>query len=131
MASETPALDWDKLATYAATPYPPGWNPNEWVLFSPRDPNVHQAIIDVVTSATHRLTGNHYGFDDDTVSDVMLTKFKDPNISCLLNLDATQAAGVHEKKLLENWTTYEGTMVAVGKSIHGAISHLKVTVVDG
>lgn len=124
-------LDWDKLGTYAATPFPPGWDPNSWVLFSPRDPGVHQAIIDVVSSATHRLLGNHYGFDDDDVSAAMLTKFQDPNIFCLLNLDSTQAAGTHEKALLANWQNYEGSTVAVGKSIHGAISHLKVTIVDG
>lgn len=124
-------LDWDKLATYAATPFPNGWNPNEWVLFSPRDTGVHQAIVDVVTSATHRLLMNHYGFDDDTVAATTLEKLADPNIVGVVNLDSTQAAGAHEKALLANWTEYEGTSVAIGRSIHAAISHLKVTVVDG
>ena len=125
------ALDWERLATYAANPFPHGWNPDEYVLFSPRDTGVHQAIIDIVTSASHRLLGNHYGFDDDQVSDVMLEKAADPNIFFLLNLDSSQAGGVHEKKILANWAKYEGATVAVGRSIHAAISHLKVTVVDG
>jgi phosphatidylserine/phosphatidylglycerophosphate/cardiolipin synthase-like enzyme len=126
-----PPLDWGKLATYASTPFPPGWSGNEWVLFSPRDSGVHQAIMDVVASASHRVLGNHYGFDDDTISDLMLEKAADPNIFFLLNLDKSQAGGVHEKKILANWKQYEGTMVAIGDSIHNAISHLKVTVVDG
>lgn len=126
-----PALDWEKLATYASSPFPHGWSPDEYVLFSPRDPGVHQAIIDVVSSGTHRVLGNHFGFDDDQISDLMLQKAADPSIFFLLNLDKTQAGGVHEKKILDNWAKYEGSMVAIGTSIHGAISHLKVTIVDG
>jgi phosphatidylserine/phosphatidylglycerophosphate/cardiolipin synthase-like enzyme len=124
-------LDWAKLASYAANPFPHGWPPDEYVLFSPRDPGVHQAILDIVNSASHRLLGNHYGFDDDEISTAMHAKAADPSVFFLLNLDSSQAGGVHEKKLLEQWQALEGTMVAVGRSIHGAISHLKVTVVDG
>lgn len=124
-------LDWAKIGTYAANPFPPGWADNEYVLFSPRDPGVHQAILDVVNSATHRLIGNHYGFDDDAISAAMLAKANNPAIFFLLNLDSSQAGGVHERQILTAWATLEGTMVAVGRSIHGAISHLKVTIVDG
>ena len=129
--SETPALDWDRLASYAATPFPHGWNPDEYVLFSPRDPGVHQAIVDVVTSAGHSVVANHYGFDDDEISGILLEKSADPEIAFILNLDKSQAGGVHEKKLLAAWQTHVGTSVAVGTSIKHAISHLKVTVVDG
>jgi len=127
----TADLDWASLARHAATPFPHGWAPDEWVFFSPRDPGVHDAIVEVVQSTSHRLLGNHYGFDDDQVSDLMLQKAADPSIFFLLNLDSSQAAGVHEKKILANWQQFEGTMVAVGRSVHAAISHLKVTVVDG
>lgn len=124
-------LDWAKIASYASSPFPHGWDENEYVLFSPRDPGVHQAILDVVNSASHRLLGNHYGFDDDDVSKAMLAKAQDPSIFFLLNLDSSQAGGVHEKQILQAWQSLEGTMVAVGRSIHAAISHLKVTIVDG
>lgn len=124
-------LDWDRLAEYAATPFPPGWNPDEYVLFSPRDPGVHQAIVDVVASAGHSIVANHYGFDDDEVSSLMLEKSADPEIAFVLNLDKSQAGGVHEKKLLAQWQSHVGSSVAVGTSIKHAISHLKVTVVDG
>lgn len=125
------ALDWNALAQYAATPFPPGWPSNEWVFFSPRDPGVHQAVLDVVNSASHSILANHYGFDDDDVSAALLAKVQDPNIAFLLNLDKTQAAGKHEKALLANWQQYIGTSVAVGQSEKHAISHLKVTIVDG
>lgn len=130
-AAPAAGLDWEALAACAAAPFPPGWAPNEYVFFSPRDPGVHQAILAVVNSATHRLLGNHYGFDDDEISAAMLAKAHDPEIFFLLNLDATQAAGKHEAALLQAWQSLEGTMVAVGHSIHAAISHLKVTIVDG
>lgn len=124
-------LDWGKLATYAAAPFPYGWNPNEYVLFSPRDPGVHDAIRDIVASASYSVVANHYGFDDDEISTLLLAKSADPDIAFILNLDSSQAGGVHEKKLLAEWQSHVGTSVAVGRSIDHAISHLKVTVVDG
>ena len=123
---------WSSIAGYTQVPFPHGWAKDEYVLFSPRDlDGVHKALMDIIGLASHRVVANHYGFDDDDVSNLMLTKAKDKNIFFLLNLDATQAAGAHESELLKNWKSYEGTMVAIGKSIHGAISHLKVTVIDG
>lgn len=125
------ALDWDRLATYASTAFPHGWPVDEYVFFSPRDPGVHQAILDVVKSAGHSVLANHYGFDDDEISNALLGKAADPEIAFVLNLDSSQAGGAHEKKLLADWQQHVGTSVAVGRSIRHAISHLKVTVVDG
>ncbi len=123
-------LDWEGLAKYAASPFPPTWNPNEYVFFSPRDPGVHSAILDVVRSASHAVIANHYGFDDDVISAEMFRKASDPDIAFILNLDSSQAGGTHEKALLATWASLIGTSVAVGRSIKSAISHLKVTVVD-
>lgn len=125
------ALDWEKLASYAATPFPAGWDPNAYVFFSPRDPGVHQAIVDVVTAASHRVVVNMYGYDDDQVDKVLHGKAADTEITFWMNLDRSQAGGVHEKALLASWASAVGTSVAVGTSIKHAISHLKVCVVDG
>jgi len=125
------ALDWSKLAEYASTPFPTGWPADEYVFFSPRDLGVHQAIVDVVSSAAHSVVANHYGFDDDQIAEILLAKSADPEIAFVLNLDRSQAAGVHEKKILAEWASHIGSSVAVGQSIKHAISHLKVTVVDG
>jgi phosphatidylserine/phosphatidylglycerophosphate/cardiolipin synthase-like enzyme len=127
----TTPLDWAGLASYAATPFPHGWNPDEYVLFAPRDPGVHSAILDIVRSASYSVVANHYGFDDDEISSALLEKSADPEIAFILNLDSSQAGGVHEKKLLAAWQSHVGTSVAVGTSIKHAISHLKVTIVDG
>lgn len=124
-------LDWPGLARHAATVFPPGWPGDEYVFFSPRDPGVHEAIMDVVSSAAHSVVANHYGFDDQQISDLLLGKSADPEIAFVLNLDETQAAGVHEKALLAAWQSHVGTSVAVGQSLKHAISHLKVTVIDG
>lgn len=131
MTIQVPALDWERLAGCAATAFPAGWPPDEYVFFSPRDPGVHQAILELVQSASHRIVANHYGFDDPEIAAALLAKAADPDIAFILNLDETQAAGVHERELLASWQKYVGTSVAVGQSIKHAISHLKVTVVDG
>lgn len=122
--------NWQSLASCAATAFPPGWNPNEWVFFSPRDAGVHDAILSVIAWAGHAVLANHYGFDDQAVSEALLEKARDPDIAFILNLDKTQAAGAHEKALLAEWQSHVGTSVAIGQSMRHAISHLKVTVVD-
>lgn len=124
-------LDWAKLGTYAATPFPHGWNPDEYVLFSPRDLGVHQAILDVVGSCGHSLLGNHFGFTDPDVAGLAEQKLEDPNIVGVINLDDRQAGGPTEKALVaKDFGPEVGTSVAIGHSIHDAISHLKVWVVD-
>ncbi len=130
-AAQPPALDWAKLASYAATAFPPGWDPDEWVFFSPRDTGVHLAILDVVGSAVHRVVVNMYGYDDDQVDAALHAKAADPDVTFWMNLDESQAAGVHEKALLAPWASAVGTSIAVGTSVKHAISHLKVCVVDG
>lgn len=122
--------DWDALAAFAAQPFAPGWPDDQYTFFSPVD-RVHEVILAVVRSASISLMGNHYGFDDDEVSAAMLAKFKDAQLACMLNLDSSQAAGTHEKVLLESWASYVGNSVAIGQSAKSAISHLKVTVIDG
>jgi phosphatidylserine/phosphatidylglycerophosphate/cardiolipin synthase-like enzyme len=85
----------------------------------------------VIQCAGHSVLANHYGFDDDEISDLLHSKSADPEIAFFLNLDSSQAGGVHERKILEAWQDHVGSSVAIGRSIKGAISHLKVTVIDG
>jgi phosphatidylserine/phosphatidylglycerophosphate/cardiolipin synthase-like enzyme len=125
------ALDWDSFRQFAATPFPDGWPGDTWLFMSPRDRGVHGAILSVVNAAGHSIVANHYGFDDPQVSDALLAKALDPDIAFIMNLDSSQAGGTHEKTLLAAWSSLVGTSVAIGRSIKGAISHLKVTVVDG
>jgi len=124
-------MDWAKLATYALTPFPHGWPADEYVFFSPRDPGLHNVVLDIINSASHSIVANHYGFDDDEIAKALFAKANDHHISFVLNLDSTQAAGKHEAALLQSWHKLIGTSVAVGQSVKHAISHLKVTIVDG
>lgn len=126
------ALDWDSLARFAGTPFPAGWPPDEYVFFSPRDPGVHEAIMAVLDSCGLSLLGNHFGYTDTEVAAKAKEKLENPGIACLINLDDRQEAGPTEKALVEaDYGPEIGTSVAIGHSIHSAISHLKVWVVDG
>jgi phosphatidylserine/phosphatidylglycerophosphate/cardiolipin synthase-like enzyme len=50
-----------------------------------------------------------------------------------MSLDRSQATGAHEKQILANWTTDAfGNSIAIGtSSVHNAISHLKIVIIDG
>lgn len=125
-----PGLDWALLSSYAASPFPPGWSADRYVYFSPVD-HVHNVLIDVIDSAAHRIMVNMYGYDDEGIDSILHGKAADPAITFLMNLDRSQAGGVHEKALLQPWASAEGTSVAVGTSAKHAISHLKVAIIDG
>ena len=50
-----------------------------------------------------------------------------------MSLDRSQSAGVHEKQILASWANNAfGNSIAIGtSSVHNAISHLKIVIVDG
>lgn len=124
------ALDFKALEHYARQRFPADWNPSEYVFFSPVD-DVHAALLDVIGAASHRVSVNMYGFDDDEIDALLHSKAASQNIAFLMNLDKSQAGGVHERVLLAPWASAIGTSIAIGQSAKRAISHLKVCVVDG
>jgi phosphatidylserine/phosphatidylglycerophosphate/cardiolipin synthase-like enzyme len=50
-----------------------------------------------------------------------------------MSLDRSQATGQHEKEILAKWANDAfGNSIAIGtSSVHNAISHLKIVIVDG
>ena len=49
-----------------------------------------------------------------------------------MSLDRSQATGAHEKQILAQWNNDAfGNSIAIGHSAKGAISHLKIVIVDG
>jgi phosphatidylserine/phosphatidylglycerophosphate/cardiolipin synthase-like enzyme len=109
--------------------FPDGWPTDRYSFFSPVD-DVHGALIDVISSAQHCVMVNLYGYDDNEIDAILHSKAAAASMTFLMNLDKSQAGGIHEKVLLAPWASAEGTSVAVGTSVKRAISHLKVCVVD-
>ena len=121
--------DLSALDQYSTTGFPPGTPATMRTFFSPVD-NVHGALVDLIKSAAQSCVVAMYGFDDQELADALLEKLNDEHCFVQFTLDSSQAAGVHEKRILaaEN---YPASSVAVGRSEKGAIMHLKVVVIDG
>lgn len=110
---------------------PVGYPQNIRRLFAPID-DVHGAIVTFCGACRLSMASAMYGWDDDEVDQLFRDKLETSHIPVQLSLDSTQAAGVHEAALLKKWSAQEiGNSVAIGHSVHGAISHDKVIVIDG
>lgn len=97
--------------------------------YSPVD-DLHGALLYVLKTARKELIVAMFGFDDEEFAGVIKEKLSDPSCFVQLTLDSSQAGGVHEKAILAQ-EGYPNSNVAIGRSEHGAIMHLKLMVVDG
>ena len=97
--------------------------------------DVHDILKYVLSRVTTSLYLNMFGFDDDELNDILMTKVIDPNITVLITLDKSQAGGVHEKKLValdqEKDLSKFNTHFVIGQSATHQISHTKGFVADG
>lgn len=117
------------LDKYKTAPYPPGYPDNLRTLYAPID-NVHDALCYLMNAAQHSLIVAIYGFDDDQLAGVLKAKLSQPDCFVQLTLDKTEAAGAHEKLLLEQ-ENYPASSIAIGQSEKHAIMHLKLVIIDG
>ena len=128
-------FDFDQAQTYrtGSIPWPAGYPADLRTFFAPTDgPGIHKLLVDLVSSASHSVVLNMYGYDDDEIDAAIQAKTSDPNVYVQMSLDRSQAGGVHERALLAKWnSTASGTSIAIGQSVKHAISHLKVLIVDG
>lgn len=132
-AKAPPQFDWDSLTQYKAEKrFLDGYPADQRSFFSPRD-SVHPMLASLLASAQHSLVLNMYGYDDDDLDTIIREKLDSEHVYVQMSLDKSQAGGVHEKALLAKWSNTEfGNSIAVGtSSVHHAISHLKVLIVDG
>lgn len=109
--------------------FPPDY-PATWRTFYASVDDVHGVLMAVIGSAATSLACAMYGFDDDEIADLIERKLADEHVQVTLTLDSSQAGGVHERRILAR-ETYPASIVAVGRSEHGKIMHLKEAVIDG
>jgi phosphatidylserine/phosphatidylglycerophosphate/cardiolipin synthase-like enzyme len=127
------SFNWDDLGQYKAEGrFLDGYPPDQRTFFSPRD-NVHGVLVALLDSAQHSIVVNMFGYDDDELNKIIQGKLADEKIFVQMSLDRSQASGVHEKQILARWGNDAfGNSIAVGtSSVHNAISHLKIVIVDG
>jgi phosphatidylserine/phosphatidylglycerophosphate/cardiolipin synthase-like enzyme len=124
---------WEELGQYKAEGrFLDGYPDDERTFFAPRD-NVHGLLVAVLGTAQHSIVVNMFGYDDDELNKIIQSKLADENVYVQMSLDRSQAAGAHEKQILASWSNDAfGNSIAIGtSSIHNAISHLKIVIVDG
>ncbi len=97
--------------------------------------DVHEALKEVLSRATTSIYLNMFGFDDEELNDILMTKIADPSILCVITLDKSQAGGVHEKRILDSDAAKDPTGFSshfvVGSSATHQITHTKGGVADG
>ena len=124
---------WDNLGTYKAEgTFLDGYPDDERTFFAPRD-NVHGLLVALLGTAQHSIVVNMFGYDDDELNTIIQGKLADERVYVQMSLDRSQASGVHEKAILAKWNNNAfGNSIAIGtSSVHNAISHLKIVIVDG
>jgi phosphatidylserine/phosphatidylglycerophosphate/cardiolipin synthase-like enzyme len=127
------SFTWDGLAQYKAEgQFLDGYPDDQRTFFAPRD-NVHGLLVALLGSAQHSIVVNMFGYDDDELNTIIQGKLADENIYVQMSLDRSQASGAHEKEILAKWSNDAfGNSIAIGtSSVHNAISHLKIVIVDG
>ncbi len=126
------SLTWDELGQFkAGGSFPDDYGIETLAFFSPNDPGVHDVILWALLQADQAIVFNVYGFDDDEFAAVIFAAAANPKCYVQGSLDKSQAGGVHEKKLLVEAGALVGSSIAVGQSVHGAISHDKMLICQG
>jgi phosphatidylserine/phosphatidylglycerophosphate/cardiolipin synthase-like enzyme len=119
------------LDVFKVTSPPAGYPTNMRTFYSPED-HVPQVLQSVLSSVAKSIVVAMFGFDDDVLAAMLDTALQNPAIYVQITLDASQAAGVHEKDLLGKYANdMTGNSVAIGHSERGAIMHRKMVIVDG
>ncbi len=109
-------------------------SPDFHLFYVGRD-DVHGVLKYVLSRVTTSLYLNMFGYDDDELNKIVMSKVLDPHVTVLITLDKSQSGGKHEKMLLAADKKYNlkafGSHFVVGQSATHQISHTKGFVADG
>jgi hypothetical protein len=124
-------FSWDDLAPFTrAGEFPADDSPDFRVFYVGRD-DVHSILKYLLSRSTRALKMNMFGYDDDELNTVIETLVEDQQVYVQGTLDKSQAGGVHEKKILDDWKPSMRASFAVGESATHQISHTKGGTIDG
>jgi phosphatidylserine/phosphatidylglycerophosphate/cardiolipin synthase-like enzyme len=125
-------FDWNELGRFKAVGrFLDGYPGDLRTFYSPVD-DVHGVLTSLLASTQKSIVLNMYGYDDDELNEIIMSKLKDEHVYVQMSLDKSQAGGVHERELLAKWShDLIGNSIAIGASTRGAISHMKIVIVDG
>jgi phosphatidylserine/phosphatidylglycerophosphate/cardiolipin synthase-like enzyme len=125
-------FEWENLGQYkAAGRFLDGYPDDIRTFYSPVD-KLHGVLTSLLASTQQSIVVNMFGYDDSDLNSIILEKLEDEHVYVQMSLDKTQAKGVHERTLLETWKhELAGNSIAIGHSSKGAISHMKIVIIDG
>ena len=97
--------------------------------------DVHDILKYVLSRVSVSLYLNMFGYDDDELNDILMSKAMNPNVTVMITLDKSQSSGKTEKALLDadqkkNLSDFN-THFVIGQSLTHQISHTKGFVADG
>ena len=124
---------WDTLAQFkGGGRFLDGYPDDQRTFFAPRD-NIHGLLVALLTSAQHSIVVNMFGYDDDQLNAIIQDKLTNERVYVQMSLDRSQTHVAHESEILARWANDSfGNSIAIGtSSVHNAISHLKIVIVDG
>jgi hypothetical protein len=114
--------------------YTPNASLDFHLFFVGRD-DVHDILKYVLSRVRTSLYLNMFGYDDDELNQIIMTKVMDPNVTVVITLDKSQSGGQHEKALLDadrqQALAAFNTHFTIGQSLTHQISHTKGFVADG
>jgi hypothetical protein len=125
----------DDLAVYTAEQaFGPSASPDFRVFYVGRD-DVHGVLMHLFTRVSLSVKMNMFGYDDDSLNNVLMGLVQNPSVMVQVTLDKSQAAGPAEKAILGSDTAQNAQGFAndfvVGESSTHQISHTKGGVLDG
>ncbi|HEX3909823.1 MAG TPA: phospholipase D-like domain-containing protein [Solirubrobacteraceae bacterium] len=131
-ASPPVPFAWDDLGRYkAGGRFLDGYPENVRTFYSPVD-QVHELLRSLLASTQKSIVLNMFGYDDPELNDLILEKLTDEQVYVQMSLDSREAALKFEQTLLAKWRhELIGNSIAIGHSTKGAISHMKILIVDG